>query len=61
MEILLTIPQVAERLHMARSTVYELVLSGQLPSLTIGRSRRIREADLDAWIQGEAAAQRVPA
>ncbi|GLW59000.1 helix-turn-helix domain-containing protein [Kitasatospora phosalacinea] len=38
---LLTVPQVMERLQLGRTAVYDLLRSHQLPSLTLGRARRI--------------------
>ncbi|MFF3770540.1 helix-turn-helix domain-containing protein [Streptomyces sp. NPDC002232] len=38
---LLTVPEVMERLKLGRSTVYDLIRSRRLVSLTIGRSRRV--------------------
>ncbi|MFG2219028.1 helix-turn-helix domain-containing protein [Streptomyces sp. NPDC048685] len=38
---LLTVPEVMARLKLGRSTVYDLIRSRQLVSITIGRSRRI--------------------
>ena len=38
---LLTIKQVAEWLQLSRSRIYELLADGSLPSVTIGRARRI--------------------
>ncbi|MBB5934473.1 helix-turn-helix domain-containing protein [Streptomyces zagrosensis] len=38
---LLTIPEVMARLRLGRSTVYDLIRSRRLPSLTIGRARRV--------------------
>ncbi|MBC3988317.1 helix-turn-helix domain-containing protein [Streptomyces sp. AC563] len=38
---LLTVPQVMARLQLGRSTVYDLLRSGQLASITLGRARRI--------------------
>ncbi len=46
----LTVPEAAARLALGRSTVYELVLSGELPSFKVGRSRRILVADLQRWL-----------
>ena len=42
--------EAAVALGMSRSKVYELMADGTLPSLTLGRSRRIRVADLDALL-----------
>jgi excisionase family DNA binding protein len=50
---LLRIPDVCERLNHGRTRVYQLLASGQLPSVVIGpRARRVRESDLDAFIAG---------
>lgn len=38
---LLTVDQTAEMLNLHRTTVYELIRSGELDSLKIGASRRI--------------------
>jgi len=51
MDRLYTIPEVGERLRQGRTRVYELIRSGQLPSVLVGpRARRIRESDLAAFI-----------
>ncbi|MGH2382982.1 MAG: helix-turn-helix transcriptional regulator [Candidatus Limnocylindria bacterium] len=59
MEQLLTIPQVMERTQLGRTTVFELIARGDLPSVALAgtRTRRVREADLDDWIRREAADQ----
>jgi len=38
---LLTVPQVMARLQLGRSTVYDLLRTRQLASITLGRARRI--------------------
>ncbi|MFI5758763.1 helix-turn-helix domain-containing protein [Streptomyces sp. NPDC051569] len=38
---LLTVPQVMARLQIGRSAVYDLLRTGQLASITLGRARRI--------------------
>ncbi|MFJ9318769.1 helix-turn-helix domain-containing protein [Streptomyces globisporus] len=38
---LLTVPEVMARLKVGRSTVYDLIRSRRLTSITIGRARRI--------------------
>ncbi|MEU3187725.1 helix-turn-helix domain-containing protein [Streptomyces sp. NPDC006923] len=38
---LLTVPQVMARLQLGRSAVYDLLRTGQLASITLGRARRI--------------------
>lgn len=49
--LLLTVPQVAKRLQIARGRAYELVASGQLPVVKIGHSLRIPVAALTRWIE----------
>lgn len=48
---LLTIEEVSGRLKKGRSATYALVLSGAIPSLKIGRSRRVTVTALDAFIE----------
>jgi excisionase family DNA binding protein len=55
-ERLLTVKEVAERLQLSTSAVYELTDAGLLRSLRLGVGRgavRIRPADLEAYL-GEA-------
>lgn len=46
---LLTVPQVAERWSCSRQHVYNQLARGGLPSVTLGRSRRIRVTDVVAY------------
>lgn len=46
----------AERLDVGRTTVYELIKSGELKSVKIGRARRVPEAALVEFIESRAAA-----
>jgi excisionase family DNA binding protein len=48
---LLTVPQVMERLQLSRTTVYDLIRSRQLTSLTLGRARRIPAHALTGFIR----------
>lgn len=48
---LLRVGDVARRLAVSRSKAYELLVSGQLASVRIGRSRRVKAADLDQFIE----------
>lgn len=50
--LLLTIPQVCAALAISRDAVYELLRSGRLPSVALGRSRRIRVEDLERFVAG---------
>lgn len=48
---LLTPNEVAELLRVSAMTVYRLIKAGDLPAARIGKSFRIREADVDAYLQ----------
>ena len=50
-KLLLTIVEAAQRLNLSRSLLYDLVLSGQVVSIKIGRSRRIPVSALETFIQ----------
>ena len=50
-ENLLTIKDVKARLQLGHTKVTELVISGKLPSLKIGKSRRVRLVDLNTFIE----------
>ncbi len=54
---LLDIPELCLRLRVSRSTVEGLLRRGVLPSLRIGRSRRVRLDQLVNWIQEQQAAE----
>jgi len=47
---LLKINEVALQLRISRSFAYNLVMSGVLPVIKIGRSRRVRPVDLEHFI-----------
>lgn len=46
----LTVRQAAAVLHVSRPTVEKYIRAGELPSALIGRCRRIRRADLEAFL-----------
>ncbi|MEV7426711.1 helix-turn-helix domain-containing protein [Streptomyces sp. NPDC091212] len=48
---LLTEPQVMGRLQLGRSAVYDLLRTGQLASITLGRARRIPAHALTDFIR----------
>ncbi len=54
---LLTVPEVADRLNLNFQHVWRMVNAGKIPSYRIGRSRRVSQDDLDAYLE----ACRVPA
>lgn len=47
----LKVPEVAEVLRIACSRAYELVGSGEIPSVRIGRSVRVSRRELDRWLE----------
>ncbi len=49
----LKVPEVAKVLRIARSRAYELVGSGEIPSIRIGRSVRVSRRELDRWLEGQ--------
>jgi excisionase family DNA binding protein len=51
-KLLYTVPEVGCVLAISRTKVYELLESGSLPSVYIGRSRRIRVSDVQAFVAG---------
>jgi excisionase family DNA binding protein len=38
-------------LGLGRTKTYELLRSGEIPSYRIGRVRRIRRQDIEAWLE----------
>jgi excisionase family DNA binding protein len=48
--VLLTVEEAAQRLSVGRTTMYGLVSSGAIKSVTIGRLRRIPAECLDAYV-----------
>ena len=42
---------VMERLAISRAYAYELVTTGQLPCVRLGRALRVKESDLIAFIE----------
>lgn len=47
--VLYTVKGAAELLSLGKSTVYELMAAGELPFVKVGRARRIRRTDVDAF------------
>lgn len=47
---LVTITTAADWLGLSRSKLYELLAAGELPTVRIGRSRRIAVTDLEAFV-----------
>lgn len=51
-KLLLTLPEASHVLAISRSKLYDLLNSGHLPSVHIGRSRRVRVRDIEKFING---------
>lgn len=47
----LTVPEVMEALKLSRFTVHNLIRSRELPSITIGRARRIPAESLRTFME----------
>jgi excisionase family DNA binding protein len=66
-DLLLRIDEASRATRIGRSKLYELVAAGEIPSITIGKSRRIPAAALRQWVEDRivesqsAAAQDAPA
>jgi excisionase family DNA binding protein len=48
---LLTAAEVGHILHLSRSHTYSLMKAGLIPVVRIGKSRRVRSEDLEAFIK----------
>lgn len=58
---LLTLAEVADRLRVSESTVKRLKDDGRLPTVNLGRSVRVRPADLAAFVDTLETSEPVPA
>ena len=54
--VALTVEEAARRLGVGRTTMYALVASGEVPSVTIGRLRRVPAEALKEYIAARAQA-----
>jgi excisionase family DNA binding protein len=48
--LLLTVEEATRCLCIGRANMFELVLSGAVPSVRIGKLRRVRLADLEKYV-----------
>ncbi len=49
-ESLLTVSEVASMMRVSNMTVYRLIKSRQLPALKVGKNYRIRESDMEQYL-----------
>ncbi|WP_322777720.1 helix-turn-helix domain-containing protein [Frankia sp. Cas4] len=52
LRVLLTVEEAADRLRIGRTTLYGLIGAGQIVSVRIGRLRRLRPVDVEAYAVG---------
>ncbi len=48
---LLMVREVAELMRVSNMTVYRLIKAGDLPAVRVGRSFRVRDVDVDAFLE----------
>lgn len=46
----LTVQEVADLMRVSTMTVYRIIKSGALPAVRVGRSFRVRDVDVDAYL-----------
>jgi excisionase family DNA binding protein len=51
LSLLLTVEEAAEMLRIGRTRTYELVMSGRITSVKIGRSRLVVRASLQEFVE----------
>lgn len=45
--------EVADMLRVSSMTVYRLIKSGEMRAIKVGRSYRLRQEDVDAYVAGQ--------
>jgi excisionase family DNA binding protein len=50
----MTVVEVATVMRVSRMTVYRLIRRGQLKAIRVGRNYRVREDDLNAYLEDQA-------
>ena len=53
-EPLLTVGEVAQLMRVSNMTVYRLIKSGQLSAIRVGKNYRLRNTDLDRYLNERA-------
>ena len=49
--LLLRIPEVAETLGLGRTKIYEMIATGELPTIRFGRAVRVSVSTLQKWVE----------
>jgi len=49
--LLLRIPEAAETLGIGRTKIYEMIATGELPTVRFGRAVRISVSTLQKWVE----------
>ncbi len=60
MDSLLDWQAVAERTSLGRTSVLDMMRSGEIRSIRVGRRRLVRSSDLDTWIESLTDADTTP-
>ncbi len=47
----LTVSEVQKLLGIGSTKAYELISTGELPAIRVGRALRIRRSEIDAWAE----------
>jgi excisionase family DNA binding protein len=58
--LLVTIPEAADALAVGRTTIYQLIWTGQLTPIHIGRSVRLAVEQLEEFVEGRLTIQDGP-
>ena len=53
MDTLHTVGEVAGMLRVSTMTVYRLIRTGELPAVRIGRNYRVKQSDLEAYLDAQ--------
>lgn len=48
---LLTVSEVASAMRVSNMTVYRLIKGGELPAVRVGKNYRLRESDLERFLE----------
>lgn len=51
-DLMLTVDETARSLRLSKSYVKKLIAAGEVPSVKVGRCRRVRLGDLGAYVNG---------